>query len=227
MSKPFFITATGTGIGKTLVTTALCWQLKEQGKKVTALKPVITGFDAADEESDTALILKSCGLKPMPATISAISPWRFAAALSPNLAAAKEGRSIAFREAVDFCRDHAALESDVVLAEGAGGVMAPLNDTHTMLDLMQEISWPVILVTGSYLGAISHTLTALEALHARKLPVRAIIMSESDSGAVAFDDAVAALSPFVPADIPLVKLPRLGVRKDLWKHMPNISWVCL
>lgn len=226
MSRPFFITATGTGIGKTLVTTALCWQLTQQGKAVTALKPVVSGFNPDDEESDTALILKSRGLHPTPAMINTISPWRFAAPLAPNLAAAKEGRSLAFEDVENFCREHAALKSDIVLVEGAGGVMAPLNDTHTMLDLMRELAWPVIVVTGSYLGAISHTLTAMEALMARKLPVRALVMSESEGSAVPLDDTVAALSPFVPADIPLVKLPRLRVKNEAWKHVANISWIC-
>lgn len=226
MSQPFFITGTGTCIGKTLVTTALCAQLRQQGKTVTALKPVVTGFNSEDAASDTALILQSCGLTPTPAMINTVSPWRFKAPLAPNLAAAKEGRSIAFDEVAAFCREHAALESDIVLIEGAGGVMAPLNDTHTALDLMQELAWPVILATASYLGAISHTLTAMEALHARRLPIRALVMSESDASAVTLDDTVAALSPFVPADIPLVKLPRLRVKSELWKHAPPISWIC-
>lgn len=226
MSQPFFITGTGTGIGKTLVTTGLCWQLKEQGKTVTAIKPIASGFDPGDAASDAVLILESCGLKATPEMVQAIAPWRFKAPLSLNLAAAKEGKAVAFDEVADFCRAHTGLKSDIVLAEGAGGVMSPLNDTHTMLDLMQVLSWPVILVTGSYMGALSHTLSAMEALYARKLPLRALVMSESENGATAFDDTVAALSPFVPTDIPLVKLPRLRTKNELWKHLPKISWVC-
>ena len=57
--KPFFITSTGTGIGKTLTTTSLCWQLRQQGKSVTALKPVISGYDPIDLDNDSAKILKS------------------------------------------------------------------------------------------------------------------------------------------------------------------------
>jgi len=90
MTASFFITGTGTEIGKTLVTTALCWQLKERGFNVTALKPVVSGFDADDMESDSALILKSCGLKPSEKMIKTISPWQFAAPLAPNMAASKE-----------------------------------------------------------------------------------------------------------------------------------------
>jgi len=56
------------------------------------------------------------------------------------------------------------MQTDVVLAESAGGIMTPLDDRHTMLDVMERLRWPVILVAGSYLGAISHTLSALEVL---------------------------------------------------------------
>ena len=67
MTLPFFITGAGTEIGKTLVTTSLCWQLKQRGHQVTALKPVITGYDAKDDNNDAALILKSCGVTASPA----------------------------------------------------------------------------------------------------------------------------------------------------------------
>lgn len=226
MSQPFFITSTGTGIGKTLVTTALCWQLKQQKKSVTAIKPVITGFDGRDMESDTALILQSCGLKPTPQMVKAISPWHFTAPLAPNMAAAKEGKTIDFNDVVQFCRDHTTLESDIVIAEGAGGVMAPLDDMHTMLDLMQQLGWPVVLVAGSYLGSLSHTLTALEALRSRVVLVRALIVSESEASTVPLTDTINALTPFVPVDIPIVKLPRLRVQEALWQHMPPIGWIC-
>ncbi|MDE3038475.1 MAG: dethiobiotin synthase, partial [Pseudomonadota bacterium] len=163
----FFITGTGTGIGKTLVMTALCRQLKASGKTVTALKPVISGYDPKDKNNDAALILKSCGLAPSPALMETIAPWRYAAPLSPSMAAAKENNPVDMQALVKFCRDHAALASDAVLAEGAGGVMSPLTENETMLDWMEALGWPAILVGGSYLGALSHMLSAFEALKSR------------------------------------------------------------
>lgn len=225
MAAPFFITSSGTNIGKTLITTALCWQLRERGRSVTALKPVITGF-ADDTQTDTGLILQSCGLAPTPALIDTISPWRFAAPLAPNLAAAKEGRPIDMKALAEFCRDHAALPTDFLLVEGAGGVMAPLTERHTMLDWMAALGWPAMVVVGSYLGAMSHALTALEVLRARRVPICALIISESDGSDVSLDDTAAGLSPLVPADIPLVKLPRARHTHETWKHLPNISWIC-
>lgn len=226
MTQPFFITATGTGIGKTLVTTTLCWQLKQRRLNITALKPVISGFDAGDMESDSALILKSCGLKPSDKMIKTISPWRFVAPLAPNMAASKENTFIVFDEVVQFCEEHAEMKSDVLLVEGAGGVMTPIDDRHTMMDCMERLRWPVILVAGSYLGAISHTLTALEVLQERCIPLAAIIVNESEKSDVPLADAVDGLSPFVPASVAIIKLPRARQQDELWKHIPNISWIC-
>lgn len=227
MTQPFFITATGTGIGKTLVTTTLCWQLKQRRLNITALKPVISGFDTDDMESDSALILKSCGLKPSTTTMKSISPWQFAAPLAPSMAAEKEKKFIVFDEVVHFCEEHAEMKSDVVLVEGAGGIMTPLDDRHTVLDVLTRLSWPVILVAGSYLGAISHTLTALETLKLRRLPVAALVVSESEKGEISLEEAVSGLSSFIPASIPIIKLPRIRKQAEMWRHMPNISWICV
>lgn len=224
--QPYFITSSGTSIGKTLVTCALSWQLRQLGKTVTALKPVISGYHPHDPMCDSARILKSCGLQPTPEMMETISPWRFTAPLSPHMAAAQEGTSIDFKAVVDFCREHTALNTDVLLVEGAGGVMVPLDDRHTILDWMIALNWPVILVVGTYLGAISHTLTALEVLRSRGLTVQAVVITESYERAVSLDDTAATIEKFLPKTIPIVKLPRVGVTEDPWKHVPSISWLC-
>lgn len=222
----FFITSSGTDIGKTLVTTTLCWQLRQMGKTVTALKPIVTGYDPHDMKSDTAMILKSCEIHPTPQLMKTVSPWRYAAQLSPNMASHKEGTRINLSTLVEFCREHAALESDVVLVEGVGGVMAPINDQHTVLDWMKELGWPTVLVVGSYLGTLSHTLTALNTLIAQQIMVRAIVVSESGNSAVPLDETVSTLEKFVPAYIPIVKIPRQRGKEELWKTVPLISWMC-
>src|SRR5262245_8315769 len=98
-----FVTATGTDIGKTFVTCGLIAELRRQGRAVTALKPVVTGF-AADTAaaSDPALLLAALGA-PLD-DIGKISPWRFAAPLSPDLAAQRENRTLDAREVVAFSR---------------------------------------------------------------------------------------------------------------------------
>src|SRR5262249_23107423 len=99
-----FITGVGTGVGKTLVTTILCYQLSATGRMVSALKPVVSGFVDHDPESDPALILRTMGLVPSAEAIASISPWRFAAPISPHLAARREGRSVSLEEIERFCR---------------------------------------------------------------------------------------------------------------------------
>jgi dethiobiotin synthetase len=219
--QPFFIAAPGTGIGKTLITTTLAWQLRQLGKKVTALKPIISGYDPHDEHNDTALILKSCGL-PL-AKADTISPWRFAAPLSPDMAADKEGKlPVDFDALVAFCKRSA---KDYTLVETIGGVMTPINNHHTVLDWMEALRWPVILVTGSYLGALGHTLMALEVLQGRGLQVHTLIVSESEKG-VCLHDTISTLEKFLLKPIPVVKIPRVAARGELWRHAPDISGTC-
>lgn len=221
----YFITASGTEVGKTLVTTSLCWQLRQRGKKVTALKPVITGFKNGDEQSDTALILRSCGLHPSEAVINTISPWRFEPALAPHMAVKKITDAPQLDEVVRFCKSHETLESNVVLAEGFGGTMAPLNYKHTMLDIMDGLCWPAIIVGGSYLGAISHTLTAYESLRNRGIPVAALVISESASSTVGLKETVKTVERFIDKDTPVAKIPRLEEEVAKWKQAPLINWV--
>jgi dethiobiotin synthetase len=224
--KSFFITSTGTGIGKTLTTTSLCWQLRQQGKAVTALKPVISGYSPIDLDNDSAKILKSCGITPSAPAMETISPWRYNAALAPNMAAHKEGSSIDLDKLVDFCLEHTSLQSDVLLVEGVGGIMVPINDTHTVLDWMSALNWPLILVAGSYLGSISHTLTAVEVLKARGLHIHSVIVSESYQSTVDLADTASTLETFLPQTIPVLKMPRVSATEETWKHTPPISWLC-
>ena len=84
----------------------------------------------------------------------------------------------------------------MLLIEGVGGIMVPLDDERTVLDVMMALRLPLILVTGSYLGTISHTLTALDSLFRRDLNVLAIIVSETPGSTVPLDDTVAAIARF-------------------------------
>lgn len=204
----FFITATGTEIGKTFVTTMLCRQLIGNKKKVIALKPVISGYVAGDMQSDSALILQACGLNITEENIAKISPWRFAAPLSPNMAAHREGKTISFDELVSFCREQEKSDADILLVEGVGGVCVPLDDQHTVLDWMAKSGWKVILVAGSYLGSISHTLTAVHTLAAKNIGVHAVIISESEDSPVPLEETVETLKNFLDKSIIVSTIPR-------------------
>jgi dethiobiotin synthetase len=201
-----FITATGTDIGKTYVAASLIGHFRQMGRVVDAIKPVVSGFDPAQAaSSDSAVLLKALGLPLTAEGIERISPWRFRAALSPDLAARREGRSIDVDDVILFCQSAVEQRQDMLLIEGVGGIMVPLDDQRTILDVMMALHLPLILVAGSYLGTISHTLTALDALYRRDLAVMAIIVSETPGSTVPLDDTVAAIGRF--AD-PVIGLPR-------------------
>jgi dethiobiotin synthetase len=201
-----FITGTGTDVGKTFVAASLIRNFRQMGRLVDAIKPVVSGFDPAQATaSDPGVLLHALGLPVTAAEIDRIAPWRFSAALSPDMAAAREGRAIDVDAVITFCQTAIEQRRDMLLIEGAGGVMVPLDGERTVLDVMMALRLPLILVAGSYLGTISHTLTALDALYQRNLKILAVIVSETPGSAVTLDDTVAAISRY--AD-PVIGLPR-------------------
>jgi dethiobiotin synthetase len=201
-----FITATGTDIGKTFVAASLIGHLRQMGRIVEALKPVVSGFDPATPlSSDPGILLQALGIPVTAEEIDRIAPWRYRAALSPDLAAQREGQTIDVGSVIAFCRTAIDQRRDILLIEGAGGIMAPLDGERTMLDLMMALQLPLILVAGSYLGTISHTLTALDALFRRNMKVLATIVSETPNSTVPLADTVAAIARFAE---PVVGLPR-------------------
>jgi dethiobiotin synthetase len=202
-----FVTSSGTNIGKTFVTLRLIAELTSAGRRVRAVKPIASGFDAAKPEgSDTALLLRAQNLDVSAASLDAVSPWRFAAPLSPDMAAARERRSIAFDGLVAWCRA-ASVGDDVTLIEGIGGVMVPLDAEHTVLDWIAALGAPALLVVGSYLGTLSHSLTALAALQQRGIAIAAIVVSESEQQPAPAAETGAALARFA-AGVPVRLLPR-------------------
>jgi dethiobiotin synthetase len=96
---------------------------------------------------------------------------------------------------------------DVALVEGAGGIMAPLSDDRTMLDFAVDLQIPAVLVVGSYLGTLSHSLTALSIMEARQVPIALIVMNETADSTVPLADNTLALARRWPAT-PVRALPR-------------------
>ncbi len=224
--EKYFITGTGTGVGKTFITTTLCRQLIASEKKVTALKPVISGYTPDDMESDSALILKSCNLPITNETIEAISPWRFSAPLAPNMAAELEGKIIDFKKLVDFCKEQEASKADILLVEGVGGVCVPLNNNYTVLDWIEALpDWKIILVAGSYLGSISHTITAVKALETKNLKLHALIVNESEHNNVGMEETIKTLEHFLPKYVLII--PVLRQTEKNFDKVPQLSKVCL
>jgi dethiobiotin synthetase len=205
----YFVTSTGTDIGKTFVTAGLIRYLRESNQPVAALKPVVSGYDSSVvETSDPAVLLTAMGRHVTADEIAQIAPWRFRAPLSPDLAAAREGRSIDFDKLIAFSRAAIDATTGLLFIEGVGGIMVPLDPRRTVLDWMAALHIPLLLVVGGYLGTISHTLTALDVLAQRKLTIAAIIVSEKARDAVELDETVASIARFATG-VEVVGLPRL------------------
>jgi len=207
----FFVTATGTDIGKTYVTAGLIRACRRKHRAVTALKPVVSGFDPLSPESSDPYALMEALDLPV-TSLDGISPWRFAAPLSPDMAAARENRDIDMKDVEGFCRAAVATQ-DTVFIEGVGGVMVPMNARETVADWMAALRLPLILVTGSYLGTISHTLTALDVVLRRELQVACIIVNETDNSSVPLKDTAETIARFSQG-ITVATLPRRAKDAD-------------
>jgi dethiobiotin synthetase len=210
--RPLFITGAGTEIGKTYVTAALTRGLSAQGLAVRALKPVASGVGEIDAPefltSDTAVLLAAQGLEVNAATVRACSPWRFKAPLAPDQAAALEGRSLNLADLAAWCSTQLTTgqPDQGVLIEGAGGVMSPATQDATVLDWIEALACPALLVTGTYLGAISHALTALAALKARGVEAAGLVVNETQASPVSLEATLDALARFAP------QTPRFSLR---------------
>ena len=198
--KIYFIVGIGTDIGKTFLVENLCRNFPG----AMAIKPIVSGFKDDDENSDSIRLLnstkqipkqvhsediekfrleqKSRYLEPVLGSIlNSISPWRFNEAVSPHFAAKNSGIEINFSDVKNFCQekiDLAKTNNQFLFIEAAGGVMTPINDEKTFLDLAAELKIPTLLVSANYLGSISHTLCAVTALKSRNVAIEKIIINE-------------------------------------------------
>jgi dethiobiotin synthetase len=220
----FFVTGAGTDIGKTWAAAQLLAHWRRAGLATEAVKPVATGYDPArPEDSDAAALLLALGRPVSAATVEAMTPIRLRAPLSPDQAARREGVRISARSAAAICRPMIGSAEGPVLVEGAGGVMTPLNDSETMLDLILELGLPSIFLAGSYLGAISHALTGLAAMRARGAPVALVLVNETPDSTVDLHETADTLQSHAQGT-PVLAVPR-GADRAAWIEASRILGV--
>jgi dethiobiotin synthetase len=210
MKKSTFITSTGTNIGKTFLTKILIKRAIELNYNVNALKPIISGFNIDDfNKSDTGIIMNALGFDIK--NINNISPWRFKEPLSPDIAAKKAGKYIEFEDLIKFCNKNInSKNDDLLIIEGVGGTMVPINDEYTILDLMKRLSISVILTVGSYLGSISHTLNAYEILKKFNIKISFIIIMQSDKNDIGVQATKNSLKNHIKS-IPIIYFKRNNI----------------
>ncbi len=198
MSRDFFVTGTDTGVGKTLVTVALLRRLREAGVAVAGMKPVAAGSVAGPEgpANEDALLLQAESSVRHPYAI--VNPYLFEPAIAPHLAAAEAG---IFIDTARIVAAHATLRAgaDVVLAEGAGGFLVPLDAGRSFADLPALLGMDVLLVVGLRLGCLNHALLTAEAVARRGLTLAAWIGNAIDPGFARRDENIATLAARLPA----------------------------
>lgn len=220
----FFVIGSGTDIGKTWASCALLRHWRRAGLEPQAIKPVATGYDPVHpEDSDGAALLKALGQPADAEHVEAITPFRFRAPLSPDQAARRQGAWLSARGVAIQCFAVTASARGPVLVEGAGGVMTPLNETETMLDLAVALHLPVIFVCGSYLGAISHALTGLAALAGRGIRSPLVLVNETEGSTVDLHETAATLAAHAP-EAAILAIPR-GADGPVWGEASRLLGV--
>ena len=171
MIPGLFITATGTGVGKSWLARGLARALTRSGRQVAAIKPIETG--CAPDPLDAIALARACDL---PHLAHAPGLYRAALALAPRAVALETGNDAPDIAALVRTVLQLATDASYVIVEGAGGLLVPLDATHTMADLARELALPVLLVAPNALGVVSHVLTAVESAQARQLSIAAVVL---------------------------------------------------
>lgn len=166
-----FVTGTDTGVGKTFVACGLALALRDGGRRVSVMKPVETGVASEPED---AVRLRAAAADPAP--LDAVCPWRFRAPLAPSEAARAEGTSIDVDALVArvLARRRAA---DALLVEGAGGLLVPIRDRVTWLDVLARTGLDLLIVAANRLGVVNHTALTARVARAAGIPVRGFVLS--------------------------------------------------
>lgn len=165
--RGIFVTATDTNVGKTVVAAAFMHRYRHEGK-VCYWKPIQTGIE---QDDDTATVRELGECKDGEILDGGV---RLPRPLSPHLAAQLSGERIELNELLRVIPPNQELKRWVI--EGAGGVLVPINEKHLVIDLIEQIALPVIVVARSGLGTINHTLLTLDALRRRGLQVAGVVM---------------------------------------------------
>jgi len=168
-----FVTGTDTGVGKTVVAAAMTAALAARGLRVAPVKPIVTGLDEPDPERplDHVLLARAAGVEP-----ERVCATTFGPAVSPHLAAELAGVTLEPAELVAAARA-AAEGADVVVGEGAGGLLVPITRGYLMRDYALDLGLPLVIAARAGLGTINHTLLTIEAARTAGLRVAGVVLT--------------------------------------------------
>ncbi len=176
MTKGIFITGTDTEVGKTMVTGLLGHYLLDSGINVVTQKWIQTGCAGTSEDIETHLAVMGRTSLDYRDNIDDMSPYVLKYPASPHFAASLEGVNIEISNIKDsFAR--LSNKFDIILSEGAGGVLVPLDTKTMMVDIAGILGLPAVVVVGNRLGAINQTLMTIEVLRQRNIPILGIVFN--------------------------------------------------
>jgi dethiobiotin synthetase len=168
VNKGIFVTGTDTGVGKTIVACGIARLLKFWGLNVGVMKPVATG-----NQDDARLLMKAAGIRE---DLKLINPQFFKTALAPSVAAQVEGLEVN-SSAIYKAYWHLSKKYEIMVVEGVGGVKVPLGESTYVVDLIEALRLPALVVCRAGLGTLNHTLLTLDALADKKVPVVGVLFN--------------------------------------------------
>ncbi|MFN3191914.1 MAG: dethiobiotin synthase [Aureliella sp.] len=183
--RPIFVVGTDTEVGKTFQAVRVVDALSRAGRTVGVYKPVLSGV--ADIETDkrgsppvglpaddASLLLRATGQRW---PLDRVCPQAFSAPVAPPVAAKVEGKQVDEQLIVDGLTWWSG-RCDILVVEGAGGVLSPISESATILDLASLCSAQMIVVAANRLGVVNHTLLTLAAIRSRRLPILGVVLNE-------------------------------------------------
>ncbi len=172
LSRGLFITGTDTGVGKTRLACAIVRSLVAEGRRVGILKPVSTGGT-----EDAEMLIEAQGER---LSLDLVNPIQLPEPLAPPIAAKRAGLVLRLDDVLSAVRESIEAQStdaEIVIVEGAGGLMCPLTNGTTMLDLALVLDYPLLVVARRGLGTINHTLLTLHAAKMRGLRIAGVVLN--------------------------------------------------
>jgi dethiobiotin synthetase len=203
--RGYFVTGTGTEVGKTVVAATIARSLAAAGARVAVFKPAESGFEEG-EEPDHALLRRAAGSSQAD---DEIAPYRYDEPVSPHLGAQLAGEEIDPARVVRAARA-AAARADYLVCEGVGGLLVPLTLTYLVRDFARELALPVVIAAEPGLGTINHTLLTIEAARAVGLEPMLVVLTPWPAEPSAVEssnrDAIARLGSVRVESLPALEL---------------------
>lgn len=201
-----FIAGTDTGVGKTVVSSGLIKLARKRGINCVGVKPVETGCPIASGmlQPIDGKILWEAGERAF--SLDDCAPYRFALPAAPYRSAAMENRNLKVADIVEHILALAE-DAEMLIVEGAGGLMTPVEEAKSMIDIIFDLKFPTILVAKMSLGTINHSLLSVEALEKRGIKLKALILSSTNQNPGPEEEYTPKDLSCILRDIPVAVLP--------------------